>query len=84
MTTREKLEKMLYNMGLFETQASAIIDEAIPELEKLAGDYKITFNRPANEYPDMLFNIWFITVKEVAKNWIEKNIPNAWFKPMFN
>ncbi len=84
MTTREKLEQMLYNMGMFENQAKQVIDEAIPELEKMAGDYKITFERPASEYPEMLFNIWFITVKKVAKIWIEKNIPMAWFKPMFD
>ena len=84
MTTREKLENMLFNMGLFEEQAKSIIDESIPELEKLTGGYKITFESPANEYPDMLFDVWFITVKKVAKNWIEKNIPMAWFRPMFD
>lgn len=86
-SVRHKLEKMLFSMGLFENQAKAIIDEALPVLDKnmteLADGYKITWNSPAEDYPDMLYSLMMLQIKPIALAWIEKNIPTAWFKQMF-
>lgn len=85
MTTKEKLESMLVATGMFESQAKEVIGLAIPELNKQSpGGYKITWDLPASGYPDMLYNLWFITVKKVALPWIDKNCPNAWFRPVFD
>lgn len=83
LTTREKLEYMLTQRGMYESQASKVMDMAIPELNKLSDDYKITFDRPADEYPAVIYDLLFISIKPIALNWIDKNIPQAWFREMF-
>ena len=83
MTTQEKFESIIYNMGVFENDAKAIIETAKPELAALLPSYKITWDRPASEYPEPFYNVAMITVKKVALKWIEENKPNAWFKAVF-
>jgi hypothetical protein len=83
MTSREKLENMLVNNGMFESQAKEVIDIAIPELNNILDDYKFTFDRPASEYPNVIYTLLFMHIKPIALKWIEKNCPMAWYKPMF-
>ena len=83
MTTREKFESMLVKNGMFESQAKKVMDIAIPELKQMSPDYDITFDRPSEEYPSVIYNIIFIAIKPIALKWIEENAPQAWFKPMF-
>lgn len=83
MTAREKLEQMLVNNGMFESQAKNVMEIAIPELNNILDDYKFTFDRPASEYPNVIYNILFLHIKPIALKWIEENVPMAWFKPMF-
>lgn len=85
MTTKEKLESMLVGYGMFESQAKQVIELAIPDIEKQSpGNYKITWDQPASGYPEMIYSLWFLVVKKVALPWIDKNCPNAWFRPMFD
>ena len=83
MNTREKFEKMLFEMGMFEDQAKAVMELAIPVCDAVIPDYKITWDRPADEYPEPFYRVVFLSVKPVAKKYIEDNCPMAWFKPMF-
>ncbi len=83
MTTREKLQGMLVNNGMFESQAKEVMEIAMPELNNLVEDYQITFDRPASEYPSVIYNILFLAIKPIALKWIEEKIPMAWYKPMF-
>lgn len=82
-TTREKLESMLVQNGMFESQAKKVMDIAIPELQKLVDDYDITFDSPSDHYPTLISSVLFIAIKPIALKWIEENAPQAWFKPMF-
>ena len=83
MTTIKKLESMLVNNGMFQPQAEEVIKIAIPKLNELSGGYKITWDRPADEYPQAMYNLMFIAVKPIALKWIEENCPYAWYKDMF-
>jgi hypothetical protein len=83
ITTKMKLVAMLIANGLFESQANEIIKLAIPEIDKLNNGYQITWDRPASEYPGVLYPLLFISIKPIALQWIEDNCPQAWFKPMF-
>lgn len=83
MTTRQKFEEMLYNMGVFENDASAIMDLAIPMVAEMLPQYSVTWDRPSTEYPEAFYNVVFITVKRAALQWINENKPQAWFKAMF-
>lgn len=83
MTTRKKLEAMLIERGMSEGQATKVMDLSIPSLNKLGDNYKITFDRPSDEYPTLIYHIWFATVKPIALKWIDENVPQAWFREMF-
>lgn len=83
-TVREKLESMLVANGMFESQAKEVMEIAIPELNKLADDYTITFDSPSNQYPSSsLYTIWYISIKPIALKWIDENKPMAWYREMF-
>lgn len=83
MNTRQKFESMLIERGMFESQAKEVMDLAVPVLDGQVDNYKITWDRPSEEYPDVLYNVMFHSVRKVALKYIEENIPMAWFKPMF-
>lgn len=87
MTTRQKFEQMLYDMGIFATQAKQIMDFAIAEIDKQRTDedhYRITWDRPAYEYPEAFYSLVFwVKIKPQVFAWAEQNMPMAWWKPMF-
>ena len=74
---------MCFSNGMSEKQAKEVIDLAIPELNKASGNYKITYDGPADQYPNGLYASWFIIIKRVALKYIKNNCPKAWFKPLF-
>ncbi len=83
MNVREKLENMLVENGMFESQAKEVINLAIPELNVLANDYTITFESPSDSYGDAIYGLWFMAIKPIALKWIDENKPQAWFREMF-
>lgn len=87
MTTRQKFEEMLYNKGIFESQAQKIMDYAIPLIDAEMSSQntsRITWDLPADGYPDALYAILFLThLKARVLEWAEQNMPLAWWKPMF-
>jgi len=83
MTMLEKFIKLLTGYGMSESQANNVMELVIPEIDKLSGKYKITWNRSASEYPESVYRVLWIIVKKCALEWINENIPMAWFRPMF-
>ena len=87
MTTRQKFESMLCERGLFESAATKVMDYAIPlideELQK-QDTSRITWNLPAEGYPNALYATLFLThIKRHVLDWASINMPMAWWKPMF-
>lgn len=82
-TVKQKLESMLIQRGMFESQAESVMEKAIPELNSIVKDYNIRFDSSSSEYPEVIYSILFMSVKKVALEWIEENVPMAWYKPMF-
>ncbi len=83
MTTQERLINELTKRGMFESQAKEVLELAKPKIESIIEDYKITWNSSSDDYPNSIYNVWFMTVKSIALKWINENKPEAWFKPMF-
>jgi hypothetical protein len=83
MTVRKKLEQMCIDKGMFDTQAKKVLDAAIPKMNDLSDDYSIAWDSEASEYPDSIYNVLFLTVKEEALLWIDQHLPKAWFRQMF-
>ncbi len=94
-TVRQKLEQMLFEMGMFESQTVKVIDLAIPEIDAMQPSiqegeadeqpepYKVKWSNPSTDYPDAIYSIWFQKVKQVALQWIDKECPQAWFRELF-
>ena len=74
---------MLVAKGMFESQAEQVMEIAKPKLDSILEDYNFTWDRPASEYPDVIYNVVYASLKPIALEWIEENAPQAWFKPMF-
>ena len=83
MTTEEKFTKMLTDNGMFDSQAASVMEQFKEKAKELGGDYNITWERPASEYPDPLYAVLKPLLFKCAVEWINENVPLAWFKPMF-
>lgn len=83
MNVEQKFIKMLMNKGMFESQAKEVMLVAKPKINVLIEDYNITWESPSHQYPDVVFNVLFMDVENTALQWIEDNVPMAWYKPMF-
>lgn len=84
MTTKEKLKDMLVQNGMFESQAEKVLEIAIPKIEAATPEYRVTWNRPANEYPESVYKIMWTYARAAAKDWIAENAPKAWYRPIFD
>lgn len=84
MTTRGKLREMLTSRGMFDSQAEEVLKIAIPRIESTTPSHRITWDRPANEYPKEVYNAMWLFLRTAAKEWIAENAPDAWFRPMFD
>jgi len=65
------------------SQAEDVMVLAVPKISTITDDYKINFSDPSDTYPEVIYNIMFVTVRKTGLKWIEDNKPQAWFKPMF-
>jgi hypothetical protein len=83
-TAKERLVNKLIASGLSEEQAEAIFEEARKLIESRVPDYRIKWNLSADGYPEMTYALWWIDIKRAALEWIDKNVPNAWFRGLFD
>ena len=82
LTVRGKLEDKLLKMGMFESQAKEILDISIPKMNEITENYSISWHSCSSEYPEVIYNVLFMTVRTDAFQWIKKNKPQAWFRPI--
>lgn len=91
MTIREKLEKMLFEHGLFENQAKAVIDLLAADSREKEDGTKVPANgalvevldKQVEGYPPQMIAVAFMTAKNYAVKWIDANCPQHWARPMF-
>jgi hypothetical protein len=55
MTTKERFLKLLTDRGLWPDEAEAVLELGKPDLER--GGYRVTWDRPASEYPDAMYAV---------------------------
>jgi hypothetical protein len=68
---------------MFESQADAVLEQAIPVVDSLVEDYEITWDRPVEEYPEVMLPLIYVVISEEALKWIDSHCPRAWFRPLF-
>ena len=81
MTIHEFVVKHLTDNGMFPDQASAVF--AAVETDKANESMAQRWNDQVEDYPKPLFAVILLVVNRKALDWIESNLPQAWFKPMF-
>jgi len=83
MTSKEKVIEMMVSRGMSFDQAEKVFVKIKDKIKDLVLSYDFTWDRPAKEYPEIIFNLLWITVRIEALKWIEENKPMACFKSMF-
>ena len=81
MTVKEKCLMFLIENGMFPAQAEAVFQQALPHL--VPPEYRMIWEQPAEEYPQIIYAGWSIILTHYALIWIDTNLPQAWFRPMF-
>ena len=79
MTVQTEMTNYLIANGMSNYQAESVIIAAKKEMST-------TFNNWDSEmdtYSSMSQSLLVTTFKQVALDWLNKNKPMAWFKPMF-
>lgn len=79
MTIEQKMQKRLEKNGMFESQAEKVM--LLAKNHVLFADLDLHWKD--EEYPDMLLASVWISIREVALEWIDQNIPKAWYRDMF-
>jgi hypothetical protein len=73
------LRTQLYNSGLFENQADAILKNVVSRKDSMSGRW----NDPVSGYPPGMTNVLWVSAKAEALNWIDNNMPMHWARPLF-
>jgi hypothetical protein len=81
MKLQQKFENMLVENGMFEGQAKEVM--AIVMADEANEAMAERWNDDEEGYPEQLFDVIWFSIKGTALEYIEKNCPMAWFKPMF-
>lgn len=82
-TVYNRLKNMCVERGMFESQADEVMKIAAPIIERMSGEYRVTWNARYDDYPDVIYAVWWILVETEALKWIKENVPKALFRPMF-
>lgn len=81
MTVRKKFEEMLFEHGMFEYQASAVMQSVIDD--PVYNEINVKWDDDVSVYPKQLYAIIWLTVKQAALKWIDTNKPQAWYRACF-
>lgn len=81
MTFRESMIKAMTARGMFQSQAEEIMNQYMQSEESSVMQGR--WNDSVDGYPPSMEGAVWIGVKHFAATWLEKNLPQAWFRPMF-
>lgn len=78
------LKQNITNRMVSDQMADEMLEDCLPLINDYFNEYRVTWYRPADEYPPVMHNmIWQLSMP-IFFNWIEEHQPQAWFKPLFN
>ena len=79
-TIEQKLTQRLVDNGLFEDMAEKIMQQIKADDN---GTMQGRWGDSIEDYPDIMLAVLWVTVRDTALEWIDENLPNAWFRPLF-
>ena len=79
-TFEQRMEKELFDRGLFEDEAKQILalaksDETLKAMDRWGDDVE--------GYPPQMLGVIWVGVRRIALKWIVENKPLAWYRPLF-
>jgi hypothetical protein len=80
MTFRQALLKLLEDNGLFPNQAQAVLELYMNH--EMAVDMQGRIDEQVSVYPEILLDFAWSGVRLVAVEWIDKNMPLHWARPL--
>lgn len=81
MTIREWAEDYCTSSGMWPEQAKAVVDMVESEI----GDaMKNRWHDQIEGYPRQLLAVLRLNINSTALRWIDANLPEAWYRPMFD
>ncbi|MCP4394888.1 MAG: hypothetical protein GY804_11580 [Alphaproteobacteria bacterium] len=81
MTFEKWAKDYLEKRGMFDTQAHEVV-----ETVKVAKENEAMLKRWKDDiagYPDAMLNVMVLTLRRHALEWIDENLPKAWYRDMF-
>ena len=81
MTIEEKLIEMLINNGMDDVQAKQVMERV--KAAKANAAMTQRWSDAVEDCPEDLFKPLWISTEDHALEWIDANLPLAWFRPMF-
>ena len=79
MTFEEKVKEYFVASGMFDSQANAVFQEMKASTDAMFDRW----NDDVLGYPDVMLNVILVSARRYALEWIDKNIPQAWFRGCF-
>lgn len=84
MTLREKMEDILIQRGMFSKDATAIMDMVTEGFKWANPLWWSMLNKNLKNCPATCYKPIWNWVKMSAKDWLEENVPGAWYLPKFS
>lgn len=81
MTFNEEMTTYLTDHGMFDSQARLVM-EMVKDHE-LFKEMRGRLNEETTDYPTAIKSMCFMYLRVVALEYIDKNCPAAWFRPVF-
>ncbi len=83
MTIKQKLTALLVEHGLFESQATAVMESVIARDIEFKGGMHERWHHDISGYDSNMILVLWIGVRAAAVTWIDKYKPLHWARGMF-
>lgn len=80
MTVYDKFKLMLTNRGMAPNQAELVMEIFKKDSSNAIATY---WDDPADSRPRHFYILGAAILGKIALGWIDKHVPNVWFRPMF-
>ncbi len=81
MTFNELVLNYLEKNCMAKSQAQSVIK--MMKESKASEDMERRWNDNVEDYPVVMQKVIIMTLRRTAVDWIDENLPQAWFRPLF-
>lgn len=82
MTFEQNMKMLLEQSGMFPEQAQEVIE--LSKTDNINESMKGRWSDDVEGYPPMMVKVLWMSTKTIALQWIDENLPEAWYRSMFS